>query len=312
MTGAEASRFVSVEERLVNDVFIVARNPEADSSLPYLVFLPIDGGTWLKARETWPRSSRVYCHPADGVEPSALEVLERIAVLSCERRGPIVDLILDRASNRRAQFVFTRARGRPMIFWQTAKAAANARPGLRVPHRPGRALDRIAIDTRERYGYSFKGRGVDLERVALRAGDYAAFLDGSVIAVVERKTMDDFSNSLIDGTLGFAMGELAQLGVSAVVVEGTYTQLLRRGFVDGSWLGDLLVRLQVRYPAVPIVFAETRALGERWTFAFFAAAAAERTAGAPALSALVDDSTPVTKKRSGRVARKPDSNRQLP
>jgi hypothetical protein len=47
-------------------------------------------------------------------------------VFGCQRRGPVVDLLLD----RRAQFGFARARGRPMIFWQTAKAAATgpARP----------------------------------------------------------------------------------------------------------------------------------------------------------------------------------------
>jgi hypothetical protein len=284
----------------VHDAFIVARNPEADSSLPYLVFLPIDGGTWMKARETWPRASRVYCHLTDGVDVETLDVLERIPVLSCERRGPVIDLLLDRGTNRRAQFVFTQARGRALIFWQTPKVAANARPGLRVPYRPARALDRIAIDTRERYGYSFKGRDVALERVALRAGDYAAFLDGTMIALVERKAMDDFCQSLIDGTLGFAMGELAQLGTTAVVVEGTYTQLLRRGFVDGAWLGDLLVRLQVRYPAVPIVFVETRALGERWTLSFFAAAAAERTTDVPLMSAIVEETKPAPKRRARR------------
>jgi hypothetical protein len=49
-------------------------------------------------------------------------------VFGCQRRGPVVDLLLDRGANRRAQFGFTR--GRPMIFWQTAKAAATglARP----------------------------------------------------------------------------------------------------------------------------------------------------------------------------------------
>jgi hypothetical protein len=292
-----------VEAPHVLDAFIVARNPEADSSLPYLVCLPIAGGTWMKARETWPRSSRVYCHPTENVDVAALDVLERVPVLSCERRGPVIDLVLDRGTNRRAQFVFTQARGRAVIFWQTAKAAANARPGLRVPHRPGQAIDRIAIDTRERYGYAFKGRDVKLERIALRAGDYAAFLDGTMIALVERKAMDDFCGSLIDGTLGFAMGELAQLGTTAVVVEGTYTQLLRRGFVDGAWLGDLLVRLQVRYPAVPIVFVETRALGERWTFAFFAAAAAERLAGAPLLTTIVEETEATPKRRVRKTAK---------
>jgi hypothetical protein len=247
----------------------------------------------------------VYCHPAEDVDVASLDVLERITVVSCVRRGPVIDLVLDRAANRRAQFVFTHARGRPMIFWQTAKAAANARPGLRVPQRSGRALDRIVIDTRERYGYGFKGRDVKLERLALRAGDYAAFLDATMIAVVERKAMDDFCNSLVDGTLGFAMGELAQLGTSAVVVEGSYTQLLRRGFVDGAWLGELLVRLQVRYPTVPIVFTETRALGERWTFAFFAAAAAERTVDVVPPAALLESPKPPTRRPTRRTPKSP-------
>jgi hypothetical protein len=35
--------------------FGVARNPDPDSRLPYLVRLPIDGGLILKVRDTWPR-----------------------------------------------------------------------------------------------------------------------------------------------------------------------------------------------------------------------------------------------------------------
>src|SRR2546425_4411361 len=41
--------------------FRVARNPDAESRLPYLIWLPIEGGLVLKARETWPRASRVFC-----------------------------------------------------------------------------------------------------------------------------------------------------------------------------------------------------------------------------------------------------------
>jgi hypothetical protein len=257
------------------DRFLVARNPDPESVLPYLVYLPVDGGMWLKARETWPRASRVYCHPATDVDPTALEILETVAVLSCARRGPVVDLVLERGQNRRAQFVFTRARGREMIFWQTAKAAVNARPGLRIPNRAARALDRITIDTRERYGYTFKGHDVPKARVAMPAGDYGAWVGGALVAVVERKAMDDFCTSLVDGSLGFAMVELARFRVAAVIVEGTYTQILRRGFVDGAWLAELLARLQVRYPTVSVVFAETRTLGERWTYEFFRAAATE-------------------------------------
>ena len=40
--------------------FRVARNSDPDSRLPYLIWLPIEGGLVLKARETWPRASRVF------------------------------------------------------------------------------------------------------------------------------------------------------------------------------------------------------------------------------------------------------------
>jgi hypothetical protein len=41
-------------------VFLVARNPQEDSRLPYLVWLPLDGGLVLKARAPWPVTARVY------------------------------------------------------------------------------------------------------------------------------------------------------------------------------------------------------------------------------------------------------------
>ena len=38
--------------------FVVARNPEAGSRLPYLLRLPLAGGPLvLKARESWPRTA---------------------------------------------------------------------------------------------------------------------------------------------------------------------------------------------------------------------------------------------------------------
>ena len=45
--------------------FVVARNPDGASSLPFLVRLPLRSGpVVLKVRETWPRMSKVYCHPS--------------------------------------------------------------------------------------------------------------------------------------------------------------------------------------------------------------------------------------------------------
>ena len=86
--------------------------------------------------------------------------------------------------------------------------------------------------------------------------------------------MDDFVASLVNAQLGYAMAELALLPAAAVVVEGTYSALLRHPHAPPGYLADLAARLQVRYPNVPIVYVESRKLGQEWSYRFFKAALA--------------------------------------
>jgi hypothetical protein len=208
--------------------FVVARNPEPDSRLPYLVRLPLDGGMVLRVKDTWPRASRVYCYQVgeEWWSPS-LEVVDEAPILICRRRGAAIDLVLDRPSLSRSQFIFTEARGRPAIFWQTQKAARTANPGARVPK--GRTVDglTIVVDTREKYGYKFAGRSAELQRAALPAGDYGLMGASGLVASVERKTLENLASSLSDGTLGFQMQRLAEVPRAAVVVEANYPDLFR-------------------------------------------------------------------------------------
>lgn len=255
------------------DLFRVGRNPDPDSSLPFLVELPIDGGLIFKTREDWPRASRSYCHPVDEW-PEDAEVLEEVTVRLCRRRGAAIDLVLDRRTNYRSQFVFTRSRGRDMVLWQTAKVAKQARPGVRVPKRRASGLAEwtVVVDTRERYPYRFDGRPVTTERAALSAGDYAVTADEVVVAAVERKTPANLQADLVSGKLGFVMAELSTLPAAAVVVEDRYTALFKAEHVEPGWLPELVARLQVRYPKVPIVFCENRKFAEEWTYRFLGAA----------------------------------------
>jgi hypothetical protein len=133
----------------------------------------------------------------------------------------------------------------------------------------------IAVDTRERYPYRFAGRGVSTERAALSAGDYAVMAEGDPIATVERKTLENLASSLSDGTLAFQMQRLVETPGAAVVVEGRYSGLFKLEHVSGAWLGDMLARLQVRYPEVQVVFADSRKFAEEWTYRFLAAALAD-------------------------------------
>lgn len=251
---------------------MVARNPQEDSHLPYLVRLPVDGGLVLKVRETWPRAARVYCHPFEEPWPEEAEVVDQAPVSVCRRRGAAIDLVLARPSLSRSQFVFTEVRGRPAIFWQTQSAARRANPGARVPKARSVEVVAIRIDSRERYPYKFAGLPAEIERLALPAGDYGAVVDGRVVAAVERKVLDNFMSSLGDGTLAFQVQKLSEVTSGAVVVEGNYADLFRSEHVGGAWLADMLARLQVRYPEVPIVFAGSRRLAEDWTFRFLRSA----------------------------------------
>jgi ERCC4 domain len=267
----------------VGGTFVIARNPDPDSALPYLLRLPIEGGIALKAREPWPATARVYCHPLERW-PDHAEMLEEVPVRHCARRGRAIHLTLDRGRNNRSQFVFTdphpgRPSGRTMIFWQTARTVRRARPGQRAPTRraPGARTLHVEIDTRERYPYRFAGRDVELHRTALPCGDYAVRTPDRLIAAVERKTLEDYVHSLVDGSLAFAVAELAELPSAAVLVEARYGDLLTYPRMQPGWLAELTARLQVRYRTVPTIFCDSRKLAEDFTLRFLAAALWEHT-----------------------------------
>ena len=269
-------------------LFEVARNPDPASRLPYLVRLPLpDGDLVLKAREPWPRTGAVYCHPADGEwpdPPEAAELVERVPVRSCRRRGGAIDLVLDRAREHRSQLVFTRVRGRQVIFWQSPRTARASRPGVRVPGRRAAGLEELTIlvDTRERYPWRFgRQQAVSTERRALPAGDYAVEVPGGgLAAVVERKTLADLAGSLVDGSLNYLLAELAAMPRAAVVVEDRYAGVFKLEHVQPGFVADLLGALAVRYPAVPVVFCDTRPLAQEWAYRFLGAAVAELSPGA--------------------------------
>lgn len=203
--------------------------------------------------------------------------MERVTVSLCRRRGSAIDLVLDRRVNARSQFVFTTSKGREIILWQTVRVTRKARPGARVPKRRASGLEEwtITVDTRERYPYRFANRSVTTERAALPVGDYAVKSGDTVVASVERKTLENLSADLISGTLNFTMAELSTVPAAAVVVEDRYTALFKVERVEPGWLPELVARLQVRFPNVPIVFCENRKFAEEWTYRFLGAAHAE-------------------------------------
>jgi hypothetical protein len=261
------------------DDLLIARNPEPDSTLPYLVRIPLGpGGIVVKAKQPWPREKKIYCHRAAGW-PDDPEIVERWPVRSCTRRGPAIDLVLNRAREYRSQFVMALARGREMIFWQSPRTAKQARPAVRIPtaRAHGQVLD-IVIDTAEKYPYTFSGQQTSTSRRRLPAGDYAVLIDDQVMAAVERKTLEDLAGSLLSGRLTYALAELTALPRAAVVVEDRYSRLFKLEHAPGARAAEALAEAQARFPSVPIVFCETRPLAQEWTYRWLGACLSELTA----------------------------------
>jgi hypothetical protein len=121
--------------------FLVARNPQQDSRLPYLVRLPLEGGLVLKARAAWPVTARVYCHRFEEPWPEDADIVDEARVVVCRRRGAAVDLVVDRPRQARSQFVFTEVKGR--------EAAPRSPPATTPSTHDGRllaAVERKSLD----------------------------------------------------------------------------------------------------------------------------------------------------------------------
>lgn len=254
---------------------VIATNPDPDSRLPYVIRVPYGAGLVFRAGDTWPRTKAVYCYPLDEW-PEGAEVVERVGVRSCVRRGASIDLVLDRGRENRSQIVYTKARGRDAVFWQSARTRKSARPGVRTPNAraAGIADIPILVDSHERYAYKFNDKQASTERRKLPAGDYGVEYRGRLAAAVERKSLVDLVAGLTEGKLRYQLADLAALPHAAVVIEDRYSQVFKLERVRPSVVANGLAEVQVRYPTVPILFCESRQLAEEWTYRFLGAALA--------------------------------------
>ncbi len=202
--------------------------------------------------------------------------------------------VLDRGREHRSQFVFTNARGRQVVFWQSPRTAKQSRPGVRRPSaRAGGVAElEILVDIREQYPYRFADERVAVVRRSLPAGDYAVAVDGRLVASVERKSLPDLVNSLTGNRLKYLMADLAALPRAAIVVEERYAAVFKLDRVRPAVVADGLAELQVAWPSIPIVFADTHPLAEEWTYRWLAAAALHAGDDADTLGRLADLGVP--------------------
>ncbi len=170
--------------------------------------------------------------------------------------------------------MFTKARGRDVVFWQSPRTRKQSRPDVSIPTARAQGIGEleILVDAHERYPYRFASQRSRTVRLGLPCGDYAVTLGDRIVCAVERKSVEDLVGSLTSGRLRYALGELAALPRAAVVVEGGYSRVFAVKYLRAATVADGLAELQIGWPNVPIVYCETRKLAEEWTYRYLAAA----------------------------------------
>ena len=263
--------------------FRVVRAPDG-ADPPFVVQVPVNGGVLTYAvAEPWPADGRVRCVATEWPDGDDLEIVDECVVTSATRRGPTVDLLLDRGVRNRARFLLAPVevddRGSAVdgceeaVFWQTPSTAPAVVPRQRVPTARERGVVdlTVVVDTRERGHWEFPDHDVTCVRQKLEAGDYGVEREGRIVAVVERKKTSDFSKGLMRGRMPAQMAALATQPRAAVVVESSYANVLRSKRIARKRMADLIASVQAAYPSVPIVFAGSRGSAQEWTYHFLAA-----------------------------------------
>jgi hypothetical protein len=237
----------------------------------------------LRTQDKWPTAGRhIFCLRED--EPPAqdeiLEELERVDIIAFNERGRRISVVLDRRRYKRCDFLFLKKsyKHRPeesyeQIFWLTQRAIEQHRPSFKLVSGQTNAEMIVRADSNERYPWRFPG--LFTERGTIGVGDYALMDGDRILAVIERKTLD---NLLADfgmmPVLHQRLAELAAYDNHALVVEASYADFLNPKKVHHytpSFCAKAIAELYALHPTLRIVFCANRKAANEWTRHFFRA-----------------------------------------
>ena len=159
------------------------------------------------------------------------------------------------------------------IFWLTQRSIEQHRPAFKQVSRQLSPELVVRIHSNERYPWRF--RDAITERGTIASGDYALMDGDNVLAVVERKTLD---NLLADfGTMPVLHQKLTELAAQnnhALVIEAPYADFINPKKVHhytATFCARVIAELYALHPNLRIVFCANRKVANEWTRHFFQA-----------------------------------------
>lgn len=235
----------------------------------------------LRVQDRWPgQKGNIFSIREENweMEPPVEEV-ERVSIISLKRYGKRLSVVLDRAKNKRCDFLFltkkykTKEGEYEQIFWRTQKALRERRPKVKLTTYQASDNLNIIIDVNERYPWRFLECFVEKKKLPI--GDYALKNEDEIIAIVERKTFENLLSEF--GRMPVfhqQLGELSTYKNSALVIEANYSDFLKPEklkFYNPSFSAKAIAELYALHPKLTIVFAGNRKLANEWTLRFFSA-----------------------------------------
>ncbi|HOV40131.1 MAG TPA: hypothetical protein PLG79_15525, partial [Spirochaetales bacterium] len=164
---------------------------------PVRIAIEEDGRTLfaVRAQEAWPGAKgHIFCirDGSSREEQDLFKEIERVPVLSYDRFGRSIRIVLDRPTKKRCEFLIleksykNREGSYEQIFFKTQSASEAHKSRSRVTLGTAKTTLTIVIDSAERYPWKFPK--AQIERRKLPAGDYALVEGEKILATVERKT----------------------------------------------------------------------------------------------------------------------------
>ncbi|WP_395790500.1 ERCC4 domain-containing protein [Aquimonas sp.] len=253
-----------------------------DPKFPFRIVIEQGGRTLFafRAKAAWPGAgTQVFClRERESPVDELLTPIEQVAVAHLTRLGRKISVTLDRAQRKRCEFLILEKPLRDgsgsyeQVFFRT-EAATRSHKNAKSVELSTRDDYEVVIDAHERYPWRFPG--AQEQRRKLPVGDYGLIFNERIIAVVERKTLENLLTDLgeLKG-LHQQLAELANYPHAALVIEAQYADF---GDADksGRWpaahLLRVLAELPVLFPNVQCIFAGNRKLANIWTQRWFAA-----------------------------------------
>ncbi len=257
---------------------------QESEKFPYLLFIEEKPNEYLQlqVQDKWPGPGRrIFSLPEGycGIDqlPSA-KPIEQCGIISIERYGKRLTIVLDRKIRRRCWFLFLKKeyKKKPgefydQVFWVTQSSAVSRRAGAYIPQ--GRKKEPLLIvsDKRERYGYKFPKTEVVKEN--LPVGDYGLKINGELVAVVERKTLDNLLHEIATyDVFKLQLQELNSLKYKAVVFESPYSDFINPKKIkaySAPYIAEIIADLFISFPSMQFVFCDNRKVAIEWIYRWF-------------------------------------------